>query len=52
MDGRIQKNIDDYVELNLIVNNHKIRKSKQYMTVRIEEKEREEIQIIFERALK
>lgn len=48
VDGRIQKNNDDYVELNLIVANHRIRASKQYMTVRIEEKKREEIQIIFE----
>lgn len=48
VDGRIQKNIDDYVELNLNVANHRIRGSKQYMTIRIEEKKREEIQTIFE----
>lgn len=47
-DGRIQKNIDDYVELNLIVANHRIKGSKQYMTVRIEERKGKEIQTIFE----
>lgn len=46
--GRIHKNIDDYVELNMIVANHRIKGSKQYMTVRIEEKKRNEIQTIFE----
>ena len=48
MDGRIQKNIDGYVELNLNIVRHRIRESKQYMTVRIEEKKGEEIQTIFE----
>ena len=48
VDGRIQKNIDGYVELNLNIVRHRIRESKQYMTVRIEEKKGEEIQTIFE----
>lgn len=48
VDGRIQKNIDGYVELNLNIVRHRIRESKQYMTVRIEEKNGKEIQTIFE----
>jgi len=48
VDGRIQKNIDGYVELNLNIVRHRIRESKQYMTVRIKEKKGEEIQTIFE----
>ena len=35
------------MELNLIVANHRIKGSKQYMTVRIEEKKGKEIQTIF-----
>lgn len=48
VDGRIQKNIDDYVNLNLNVVRHRIRESNQYMTIRIEEKKGEEIRTIFE----
>lgn len=48
VDGRIQKNIVDYVELDLIVSSHRIRGSKQYMTVGINEKKREKIRTIFE----
>lgn len=45
---RIQKKIDNYVELNLIVARHRISGSKQYMTLRIEEKREKEIHSIFE----
>lgn len=47
VDGRIQKRIEDYVSLNLIVANHRIQGSKQYMTVKIEEQKGREIKIVF-----
>ena len=48
VDGRIKNDIDDYVLLNLIVANHKVSGSKQYMTIRIEEIKAKEIHTIFE----
>ena len=42
--GQIQKNISDYVTLNLVVVNHRLQGSRQYMTIKIEEQD----QIVFE----
>lgn len=48
VDGRIKSAVYDYVLLNLIVTNHKLIGSSQYMTIRIEEKKGKEIHTIFE----
>lgn len=48
IDGRIQKDTEDYVVLNLLVINHRVNGSRQYMTIRIEEQNGNENHIVFE----
>lgn len=48
IDSRIQKGVGDYVELKLLVVNHRVNGSRQYMTIRIEEQKRQETHIVFE----
>lgn len=48
IDGRIQKVTEDYVTLNLLVINHRVNGSRQYMTIRIEEQNWNENRIVFE----
>lgn len=45
---RIEKKVREYVSIDLLVVNHRISGSKQYMTIRIEEEYQEEVHNIFE----
>lgn len=46
--GQIQKQVDYYVELNLLVCQHRVRGNRQYMKVRLEEKINQNNYIVFE----
>lgn len=47
-ENRIKAKVSEYVELDLLVSNHRINGSKQYITIKLEEKFRNEVNIIFE----
>lgn len=46
--NRIEKTISDYVTLNLLILNHRIREDRQYMTIRIEEQNVKNLNLVYE----
>lgn len=52
--GRIEKNVEEFAEINMLFMKHEIKGSKQYMTIRIEEKKKgkSNLHTIFEETIK